>query len=90
MSERFNRMMEENRNEPFLKGLPEKYHVIDELIPHGCPDPDCKGEVFGRCECCNCYFCHGKCGDVMSMEDIVEAITDPKSYFKVEHFTVKS
>lgn len=29
------------------------------LISDGCPF--CKGEIFGPCECCEMYFCHGTC-----------------------------
>lgn len=56
---------------PFLESLPDKYKVHDELLD--CPK--CGGELFGRCLCCQCYFCHGKCADDMPVydeEDIAE------------------
>jgi len=58
---------------PFLKSLPEKYKVHDELLD--CPR--CKGELYGRCLCCQMYFCHGDCSKeiddfVFSEEELVE------------------
>lgn len=52
---------------PFLESLPDKYKVHDELLV--CPS--CTGELFGRCTCCQCYFCHGDC-DVYTEEEISE------------------
>jgi hypothetical protein len=64
----------EKRAIPFLDSLPEKYKVHDELLD--CPR--CKGELFGRCLCCQMYFCHGACKDepindfVFSEEELAE------------------
>jgi len=66
-------ILEANRKEPFIKDLPERFKVVDDLIIGGCPY--CKGEMFGRCLCCLQYFCHNcEDGEIMSMEDIIECI----------------
>lgn len=61
----------EKRSIPFHKDLPEKYRVHDEIVE--CPL--CKGEMFGRCLCCQVYFCHNcEDGTMMDEEDIIEAL----------------
>lgn len=42
---------------PFEAELPDKYKVHDKILE--CPK--CDGELFGRCLCCQLYFCHGDC-----------------------------
>lgn len=74
-------MSEEDRNYfwekqqksiPFLKGLPDQFKVHDELIK--CPW--CNGEMFGRCLCCQCYFCHDcEDGNVVTEEEILEEMS---------------
>lgn len=63
--------IKEKKSIPFNKKLPERFKVHDQLFP--CVF--CGGEMFGRCLCCQCYFCHGKCEmSIYSEEDIIEEL----------------
>lgn len=68
--------IEEKKAIPFEKGLPQEFQVHDEELI--CPV--CKGKMFGRCLCCQCYFCHGECqkdsGGIYDEEDLIEAINE--------------
>ena len=67
---------------PFEKDLPKEFQVHDEMLI--CPI--CKGEMFGRCLCCQCYFCHGNCakenGGIYDEQEIIEAINKSKENTK--------
>jgi len=55
-----------------LEPICEKHIQHDFLIDDGCPF--CGGEMFGPCECCEQYFCHGKCEmPVYDDDDLKEA-----------------
>lgn len=76
MSEVSQQWIDEKKAIPFEKGLPKEFQVHDEKLI--CPS--CKGEMFGRCLCCQCYFCHGKCaeefGGIYDEEDLIEALNE--------------
>lgn len=75
MSEVTQEWIEEKKAIPFEKDLPKEYQVHDDYVK--CPV--CKGEMFGRCLCCQMYFCHGKCNEngdntIFDEEEIIEAL----------------
>lgn len=60
---------------PFLDGLPDEYKVHDKLVK--CPY--CGGEMFGRCLCCQIYFCHNcEDGSAIDEEEIIEVLKEKK------------
>lgn len=74
MTEVSQQWVDEKKAIPFEKELPKEFQVHDETLV--CPT--CSGEMFGRCLCCQCYFCHGDCvknfGGIYDEEDLIDAI----------------
>ena len=65
---------------PFEEGLPKEFQVHDAILV--CPE--CKGEMFGRCLCCQCYFCHGSCEvGIYDEEEIIELIRKKQDRYLV-------
>ena len=79
MSEVSQEWISEKKSIPFEKGLPKEFQVHDEKLI--CPV--CKGEMFGRCLCCQMYFCHGNCqkegSGIYDEEEIIEILERNKN-----------